>query len=317
MNKKLLGILAGVALLASFAAVLPGALADNNKNTNGGNDGGGDKTRSELKAIGSTLEVHIYDNGAVLVRGAKVTAVSGNTISATTALGGTNLNWTVSTDSSTQFVGHSGGQAGVAAISVGDFVSFNGNLVASTAGLTVNAKTLKDWSGQAQTQMKNASFIGKVVSLGSSSFVLAAEEHGNVTVNVIATTAFMKGDANAAFGDIHVGDKVLASGIFNNTSLALDASNVKIYVDKNVEQHTFEGTLKAIAGTTAPTSFTLTSANGADLTVNVPVGISVVNKLYLAAALSDFAVGDKVRVWGLEVGTTVDATVVRDTNLPR
>lgn len=303
MNKRILGILAGAALLTSFATILPDALAkDNGENQ-------GDKIRTELKSIGSTLEVHIYDNGKVLVRGAKVTAVGTNTVSANTVWGATNLAWTVNTDNSTEFVKNSS----VSAISVGDYISFNGNLVVTSSGLTVNAKTLKDWSAQ----KKNASFIGKVTALETNSFTLTTEERGNVTVNVGTATAITKGDAQAAFGDIHVGDKVMANGSFNSASMILDAKKIKIYVNKTAEQGTFEGALKAIAGTTAPTYLTLTRGEGGDITVNIPAGISIVNKLYLAASLSDFKVGDKIRVWGLGEGATIDATVVRNTSLPR
>lgn len=308
MNKKILGVLAGVTLLASFAAILPGALAKENDNNS--NE---DNARKELKSIGSTLEVHIYDNGKVLVRGAKVTAVSGATVTATTAWGSTSLSWTVNTDSSTEFVRNFGGKSGVSEISAGNYISFNGDLVITASGLTVNAKTLKNWS----VQKKNASFIGNVLSIGATSFVLKAEERGTVTVNVISSTSFTKSDSNAAFGDMRVGDKVLASGLFDNSLMTLVADKVKIYADKKAEQHTFEGTLKATAGTTAPTSLTLAIERGADLTVNVPVGISIINKNYLVIPLSDFRIGDKIRVWGLGIGTVVDATVIRDTNLPR
>lgn len=308
MNKKLLGIMAGATLLASFAAVLPGALAKD------GGDNNEQKTRQELKAVGSTLEIHIFDNGKVLVRGAKVTAVSGNTVSATTAWSSTSIAWTVATDGSTEFVRRSSGQSGVSEITVGDYISFNGDLVATGSGFTVNASVLKNWSTQ---QKKSASFIGKVLSLGTNSFVLTAEEHGNVTVGVTSTTSFTKGDSNAAFGDIHVGDKVLASGIFNNALLTLEATKIKIYVDKNAEQHTFEGSLKTLPGAALPTYFVLTLSENTDVTVNLPVGISIVNKSYLVAALSDFRTGDKIRVWGLQAGSTIDATVVRNTNLPR
>ena len=63
-------------LMFSFA---PAVHADNDKNEEH------EKERKEIKATGSTLEVHISDNGKVLVRGAKVTSVSGSTINATTS----------------------------------------------------------------------------------------------------------------------------------------------------------------------------------------------------------------------------------------
>lgn len=99
-------------------------------------------------AFGSTLEININDNGRVLVRGAKVTAVSADTISATTAFGSTTVLWTVKISSSTELITKGKGKVALSAVAVGDFVSFNGTLNAGATSLTVDAKVVKDWSKQ-------------------------------------------------------------------------------------------------------------------------------------------------------------------------
>src|SRR5438105_2503784 len=71
----------------------------------------------DTHGMGTTLEVHINDNGKVLVRGAKVTGVSGNTILASTAWGGAAINWTVTTDGSTEFVRRFGGASSMSEVS--------------------------------------------------------------------------------------------------------------------------------------------------------------------------------------------------------
>ncbi|MDO8482637.1 MAG: hypothetical protein Q7S86_02350, partial [bacterium] len=272
------------------------------------------KDKNDHRSVGSKLEIHISDDGMALVRGAKVTAIAGNVISASTVWGSTSLLWTIQSDSATNVIRRSGGQSNLSEISIGDFVSFQGKLVTTSGNLTVNAKILKNWS----VQKKNVSFIGKVLSLGANSFVLSADEHGQVTVNT-ASAVITKNDAAVTLAVINIGDKVMAKGLFDETLRVLSADKVKVYVDKASEQHVFEGKLKAIAGTTLPTSITLTLGDddNKDVTVNIPAGISIVGRFYLTVSLSDFKVGDKVRVWGLREGTTIDATVVRNVNLPR
>ena len=53
---------------------------------------------------GSSLEVHINDNGSVLVRGAKVTAVSVTTITAITEWNGASMSWNINKDATTKFI---------------------------------------------------------------------------------------------------------------------------------------------------------------------------------------------------------------------
>ncbi|MDO8620245.1 MAG: hypothetical protein Q7R64_02760 [bacterium] len=323
MNKKI-GLLVCVSLFTGLALLTLPVIrthADENKDQgNSSRNGSSDKdnkhdkkNRDDIRAVGSTLEVHISDNGIALVRGAKVTAVSGSIVTASTVWGATTLSWTVMSDTTTNLLRRSGGKSNLSEFSVGDFISFQGPLNLNSANLTVNAKILKNWS----VQKKNASLIGKILSLGANSFVLAVEEHGQITVALAQAVSISKNDRDVVFSDLHSGDKVSASGVFDETSKVLTASKVKIYMDKTAVEHVFEGTLKAVSGTTLPTSFTLTLNERTDVTVNVPLGISVVGKTYLGVSLADFRVGDKVRVWGLREGATIDATVVRNVSLPR
>jgi hypothetical protein len=52
---------------------------------------------------GTAVQVVISDPGTVLVRGAKVTAVSGSVITAQTTWSGVTLTWSVNTSSTTKF----------------------------------------------------------------------------------------------------------------------------------------------------------------------------------------------------------------------
>ena len=53
-----------------------------------------------------------------------------------------------------------------------------------------------------------------------------------------------------------------------------------------------------------------------DYTVNLDVDTAVLNKNWGSASQSGFKVGDHIRVYGVADGTTIEATVVRNMNLP-
>lgn len=301
------------------AAFLPAYAKDKDKN----NKGKGDENKSEhaleirqlkeANEIGSTLEVHIQDNGKVLVRGAKVTAISGNTISAVTAWGSVILNWNINVDSNTELVRRFGGISSVSEISVGDFISFNGILLTTASSpFTVQAKVLKDWS----IQKKYASFYGTVQSIanGTQSFVLATEEKGNLTVVVSSSTKIKKGDVSGIFADLAVGQKVTVQGLYNNLTNNLEADSVKIHL-AGVTRTTIEGTFKTAASGTPPTTMILNS-HSVDYTVNISVDTSILNNLWLKIPLASIKVGDNVRVYGaVNTNNTIDATVIRDTSI--
>lgn len=319
--KKILAhvlVVSAFVLLAGLSA--PKTFAENGKNGNDNKneqrgllkDDHGNQKR-EANSIGSTLEVHIGDDGMALVRGAKVTGISGNTISATTSWGSVVLNWSVVTDSNTQFVRRFGGASSVSEISVNDFISFNGAVLTTTASpITVQAKVVKDWS----VQRAHATFNGSVTSVntGALSFVLQSEDRGAITVNTDTNTKIMKGGANGVFADVIVGAKVTASGLFNNLSKILDGDNVKVHL-AGATRTTVEGKVKSVpVSGTAPTTFVLTSDNK-DYTINLGVDTSVLNNFWLKLSIGSIQVNDKIRVYGtVNTDNTVDATVVRDTN---
>lgn len=218
---------AGTLLIASFLLVST-VFADSNKHDSVRE---GDEHRKEVVMVGTTLEVHVNDNGKTLVRGAKVMAISGGTINATTVWGGVALNWTVLADANTQFINHFDGRTMLAEIKVGDMISFRGQLVTTGTGLSVQAETLKDWSLQAR-----------------------------------------------------------------------------------LRPQLFEGTLKTMSGTTLPAVLTVT-IDAVDYTVNAAANISILNNVWLTTSLAQLHVGDHVRLYGTVTGTTIQASVVRDTSV--
>ncbi|MDO8664304.1 MAG: hypothetical protein Q7K44_02020 [Candidatus Liptonbacteria bacterium] len=276
-------------------------------------DENGEKQLKEARSVGSTLEIHITDNGKTLIRGAKVTSVSGNTINASATWGSVVFNWAVVTDSSTEFIRRYGSASKISEISIGDFISFQGALDTTVGSpVTVKARIIKDWS----IQKKHASFYGLVKSTDTSAkgFILTSEDKGDISVKVSDTAKITKGNVAGVFADITVGAKVTASGLYNTESKILEADTVKIHLPTAIRT-TLEGKIKSITGTAPPTTLVVTSKDK-DYTVNVSVDTSVLNALWLASNLSAYHVGDGARVYGtVNADLTVDATVIRNVNI--
>lgn len=305
-NKKyILGAMA-LALVMSLG-LAHSAFADNDH----------DQQNREARRAGTTLEIHVTDSGKVLVRGAKVTGVTGSVVTATTAWGNAVATWTVNTGSTTQLVRRYGGaMTSLSEITIGDFVSFSGTIATgATSPFVVDAKVLKDWS----IQKKNATFEGTITSVdgANSSFVLTSNNRGAVTVKVATTTEIKKDSTSGTFADIIAGLRVTATGLYNNVNSTLEATHVKVKTANPVQTQatTIEGTLVSLAGTTAPTTFTMQS-RGTTYTVSVATTTSVLNRNWLSATLSQFVVGNTVRVYGvINPDATVQATVVRNTSI--
>ncbi len=304
MKLKNLSYLLAVVLVFSCFAFVGNVKADNDE---------GMKHFKEAHDNGSTLEVHIYDNGKVLVRGAKVTGVAGNVISAYTTWGSVTLNWAVNADAGAKIIRKYGGISSISEISVGDFISFHGNMVTTVGSpLTVNADIVKDWS----IQNRGASMNGMVKSVDSAGmkFVLSHEDKADVTVMVTSSTKIMKGDAVGVFADITVGAKVSVRGTLNTLTNTLTADMVKVNVPK-VERTVVGGTIKSLSVTASPMTLVMTSGDK-DYTVNIASDASILNALWLRISLSTLRVGDSVQVYGMvNTNMTIDATVVRDTTL--
>jgi hypothetical protein len=93
----------------------------------------------------TAVSIAIADDGSVLVRGAKVTDVSDDVITAQTSVRDVTMTWKIDTDSDTDFLKVSGSSTSLGNISDGDYVSFSGTLTGSSM-FTVNADTVRDWS---------------------------------------------------------------------------------------------------------------------------------------------------------------------------
>lgn len=274
-------------------------------------------TVSSPAAVGSTLEMHINNDGSVLVRGAKITSINGTTVHATQTWGSYSVNWVVQTSPSTQLLRRYGGASSLSEFVVGDYISFSGTIDPSQSQGTVIAKVVKDFS----VQKVNATFSGSVssVSTSSTSFMLQSKSRGMVNVVLSPSTTIKKGSATTTFLDIAVGATISrASGVWDNLTNTLQATVVEIYVDQHLlDRRTFEGTLSSLAGSTTPTTFTYV-VGATTYTVNVAASTALLSNGWNPTQVALMHVGDKIRVYGaVEANnmSTIDAYVVRDTSI--
>jgi hypothetical protein len=187
--------------------------------------------RENVRSLGSTLEIQINDNGRVLVRGAKVTSVSGSIINTSTAFGSTSVAWTIRTDSSTNFINKGGKNIGLGDIGVGDILSFNGTLDPTASSLTVNAKQVKNWSKNTVSLEKHV-FSGTLQTAPSATlptsftFTVGSTDY---TVNVpVGISILGKNWLTLPIGSYVVGDKVNVYGVIqSSTTPVIDASVVR------------------------------------------------------------------------------------------
>lgn len=220
------GIGAASIAVASILAFLPVIAA--------ADEGRGTRDIRGTRPLAQRVEIAITDAGNVLVRGAKVTGITGSTLTVTTTAGSSTLSWAVTTGTSTAFVTSTGSASSLGAISVGDTVSFAGML--SGNGLSVNATTVKDWT----LGVRERSITGPVRSINSTSTSLVlgngnGKDNGNerdnrsrVTVQLTGSTTIMLGGATSTFASIQTGDKVKATGTMNAEGTVLTATSVSV-----------------------------------------------------------------------------------------
>lgn len=184
-----------------------------------------DSEKSKKNTSGSGVEVVLGTNGSALVRGAKVTGVSGSEINATTNYGSSQLGWKVVTDSNTEFTANKNSTNGLSQIAVGDTISFRGSIDQAVSGLTVKAQVVKDWT-QVESK-KTLSGIVTSINATLNSFTLA-HDGATTTVQTDAETKFKQNGDNGSFASLFLNAKVKVAGMFNASSSALTATSVDV-----------------------------------------------------------------------------------------
>jgi len=272
------------------------------------------------RPFGSTLEVHINDNGTVSIQGARVEQISGTTIFCKVYWGVSFIRVTVRTNDKTTFEKRFGQTIALNELSIGDFISVTGTLFEGSNSLDVVARSVKDWS--LQTLEEN--FSGTITELGTStpettSFVFNSKTRGKITLLVGPTVSVSRGNLTISTASLGVGTKITsATGVYNNLKKTLDAKTVRVYQDMSIfKPRNFEGVIKSVDGGSTPVAMVVT-AGGVDYTLSLSDGVTIVNNKRQTISIARFIKGDKVRFYGSIREVTphiVDVSVLRNVSL--
>jgi hypothetical protein len=200
--------LIGLSLLTlSLFSVGAVASANNDNGSNKSSSSMEDKKRSEI-----TME----SSGKITIRSATVTGISGNTITAQTTLGGAVLTWTISTDTSTQFINKNNRTLVYSDIVVGDVINVNG-VMNSGSTLSLKATTVRDTSKtESPSTLGGQIFEGTLVTLPAAALptTLGMTIQGvNKTVALTNTTVVLnKAWASTTLNTFVAGDTVRVFG---------------------------------------------------------------------------------------------------------
>lgn len=158
------------------------------------------------------------------ITGAKITAISGSTLTVAKK----DITYTVNTSSSTKFVRRYFGTGSVSELSVSNIINIRGTW-GDEAKTVINATYIRDYS----TTKRLGAFVGNVISKGAASFSLQTTNRETQTVEILPTTKFTgRLGAPMTYDQIKVGDKVEVRG-------TRDTSVKKIYGTTHVRDFNY------------------------------------------------------------------------------
>lgn len=94
--------------------------------------------------VRAVREVHIANNGLVLLRGARVVSISGRLLQVAIAWNSTDFIWLVQTSAATKFLTPDSAEQPLDSLHVGDVVSITGTLSPRGAWPTIDAKFVRE-----------------------------------------------------------------------------------------------------------------------------------------------------------------------------
>jgi len=166
----------------------------------------------------------------------RVTAVSGNQITASSVFGDSGKTFVANTNASTSFALRGGNAISIGNIAVGDLILIRGSLQSqSGSSYTILATNVRDW-GRADALLNHKGRIaGTVTAVDSASgtFTLGTKSGGSVTVIVNGSTTVKNGTTTStgtsAISNVAVGSKVGVKGLWNAFLNAMTAIKVRLF----------------------------------------------------------------------------------------
>jgi len=173
--------------------------------------------------------VSLSANGKVNVVGAKVTAVSGNTVTASSTLGSATLNWTINANADTKINGSNTSGNTITNISVGDTINFQGILTASSgSSLSLTATSIKDLSiVREPVRTTLAGAIKSIAGTVAPTTMVVASGNVDYTANIATSTSVLGSTwLTLPLSSFQVGNKVTVYGTINANN-TIDATVVR------------------------------------------------------------------------------------------
>ncbi len=155
--------------------------------------------------------------------------------------------------------------------------------------------------------------FGTVASVGTNTFTLTKLDGTNVTVDVGSSTTYLDpGVTTPTIADVKVGDHVAVFGTDTNNTVA--GTKVAIGGPGGPGGHLGSGGTPpaafGIVASVGTNTFTLTTLDGASVTVDVSGTTTYLDPGVTTPTIADVKVGDHVAVFGTGTNNTVAATKV-------
>ncbi len=266
------------------------------------------------RTVGSPIEIHVTDEGNVLVKGARIEQLAGSTIYAKVYWGEVFLRMTVRTTPGTDISKKTGTSLKVSDLKVGDFISYEGKFYSGSSAFDVMATKITNWSDQIERQEFSGT-ITDITNMGSTTnFVLRTKNNTLMPVIVTPDTQIIKGNLTLRFNELKKGDTVVSAfGPYNALTKTLTASAVKIYMSKeSLAPRNYEGKMKVYS---LEQNIFFIDINGVEYQARMKPKAPILKANRDVADPKRFLPGDKVRFYGApreKEMTTIDAEVIRN-----
>jgi hypothetical protein len=169
----------------------------------------------------SISQVSVASNGSVQIKGATITKISGNEITAVTQWGAAKMTWRIYVSGSTRFIPQAESKVAIKALKTGHVIGFSGTMDPNAALPTVYAGSLRN-----ETVLQASVVLGGSVIAVRDNEVLIQTQNGTSTILASSgTITTMDGNA-ASLSDIATGTEIKAFGTFNKQKLELKADRI-------------------------------------------------------------------------------------------
>jgi hypothetical protein len=166
-------------------------------------------------------QISVAQNGVTMVKGATITKIQGNEITAVTTWGKTKMQWRVIVTGSTRMTPSTESKKMLASLRVGHTIGFSGSLDMRSGAPTIFAGALKNES----MLLKSTVVGGSVLAIDGPRLVVQTQNGTSTVVTSTGTITTMDGDT-AKLADLVPGMLVNVTGTLNTLSKELKAERV-------------------------------------------------------------------------------------------